>query len=188
MKFWKSGRRKVFAVNIDSHAQDAHGGSTNKKRKRPLESIDEDHETEAMFTELKEDIHEIKETICDILQVSSFQKVPVGLQRVLVDAFECKICTQLSQPPVVIMKCCKVILGCSNCCKEWFHGEDAMTKLCPLRRAVKDCLLKHAFLRLNCNPLFTIKDTPLYCPQSYPEHFRSLDANIRYNTYIIYYY
>ena len=135
MKFWKSGRRKVFAVNIDSNAQDARGGSTNKKRKRPLESIDEDHETQAMFTELREDVHEIKETICDILQVSSFQKVPVGLQRVLVDAFKCKICTQLSQPPIVIMKCCKVILGCSNCCKEWFHGEDALTKFCPLCRA-----------------------------------------------------
>ena len=122
MKFWKSGRRKVLAVNIDSNAKDARGGLTNKKRKKPLESIDEDHETQAMFSELRDDVHEIKETICNILQVSSFQKVPVGLQQMLVDAFKCKICTQLSQPPYV-MKCCKVILGCSNCCKQEYIKE-----------------------------------------------------------------
>ena len=39
------------------------------------------------------------------------------------------------QPPVVVAKCCKSILGCESCTNNWYSGPDAMTKTCPLCRA-----------------------------------------------------
>lgn len=108
MKFWKNGRMKIFAIDVDAATtQDNH-----KKRKRSSASFDSSHES---LEEVKEDISIIKENIAEILNVTSFQKIPVGLQRVLIDAFKCKICAQVSHPPIVVMKCCKVIMGCSSC-------------------------------------------------------------------------
>ena len=36
------------------------------------------------------------------------------------------------QPPVVVAKCCKSILGCESCPNSWYRGPDPMAKTCPL--------------------------------------------------------
>lgn len=41
------------------------------------------------------------------------------------------------QPPVVVAKCCKSILGCETCANSWYCGPDATTKMCPLCRAAR---------------------------------------------------
>lgn len=63
-------------------------------------------------------------------------KLPIGLKRALQENFKCKIChSSPMQPPVVVAKCCKSILGCESCTNNWYSGPDAMTKTCPLCRA-----------------------------------------------------
>ena len=39
------------------------------------------------------------------------------------------------RPPVIVTKCCKVVLGCDSCVNDWFSGPDALTKSCPSCRA-----------------------------------------------------
>lgn len=63
-------------------------------------------------------------------------KLPVGLYRIVRDAFQCRICFCVPiRPPVVISKCCKVIIGCERCVNGWYTGTEALTKTCPSCRA-----------------------------------------------------
>lgn len=39
---------------------------------------------------------------------------------------------------MIIAKCCKSIIGCEQCINEWYGGEDALSKTCPLCRADRD--------------------------------------------------
>ena len=72
----------------------------------------------------------IKTSINDTLHLNEQSKVPIGLQKLMQDAFQCRIC--LCTPIKVIMsKCCKSILGCESCVNEWFNGHDALSKTCP---------------------------------------------------------
>ena len=38
-------------------------------------------------------------------------------------------------PPILMMRCCKKIVGCEACVNSWFNGQDALTKCCPCCRA-----------------------------------------------------
>ena len=48
------------------------------------------------------------------------------------DAFTCKICKDSPiEPPIILYKCCKTIIGCESCINFWYSGEageDATTK------------------------------------------------------------
>ncbi len=68
----------------------------------------------------------------DVLCLSSSSNIPISLQRLIRDAFQCKIClTAPMTPPVMLSKCCKSIIGCESCVNQWYSGEDALTKTCP---------------------------------------------------------
>ena len=84
------------------------------------------------MNDMKEDIESIKESIQDIWHLNETSKVPMGLQRIIRDAFQCKICLSIPiQPPVMMSKCCKVIIGCETCVNGWYTGSEALTKTCP---------------------------------------------------------
>ena len=60
----------------------------------------------------------------------------MGLKRILRETLKCHIChTVPFNPPVIVTKCCKTILGCESCINSWYSGEDALTKTCPSCRA-----------------------------------------------------
>ena len=48
---------------------------------------------------MKEDIDTVKDAVQEILHLNSRAKLPIGLQRVLHDVFQCKICLECSNYP-----------------------------------------------------------------------------------------
>ena len=60
----------------------------------------------------------------------------MGLQRLIRDAFQCKVCLSIPiKPPVIMSKCCKAVIGCEKCVNTWYTGPEALTKTCPACRA-----------------------------------------------------
>lgn len=117
-KFWKSPRRKVFAVRK----------SGKKKKHFDLDSFsDSDNEVTSKRTksnsvaveviadkidDLRDDIVSVKCVMQDLLSLSSSR---LGLQRLIRDSFQCKICLAAPiTPPVMLSKCCKTIIGCES--------------------------------------------------------------------------
>ncbi len=39
------------------------------------------------------------------------------------------------KPPVIMCKCCKVVIGCESCVNAWYTGPEALTETCPACRA-----------------------------------------------------
>ena len=65
-----------------------------------------------------------------------------GISKALLDSLEeslkCCICkTSPSNPPIIVCKECKTLVGCNDCTKEWYSGRDAMDKPCPKCRAFR---------------------------------------------------
>lgn len=110
------------------------------------DSDDDDEIHEPRSKKKKEDrldklistVNSIKTSIEDIniYTRDTKSKLPIGLKCALQENFKCKICHSLPmQPPIVVAKCCKSILGCESCANSWYSGPDAMVKTCPLCRA-----------------------------------------------------
>ena len=143
LSFWKCPRRKVYAVPLKN--------GEPLPRKRVLLDSDSDDDfiapkmkkgrqmpsyTESMLESIQNDIADMKGSIADITTLSSKTKCPMALYRILRDTFQCKICRSVPmKPPVILMKCCKSIVGCDSCINNWFSGSSALTKSCPLCRA-----------------------------------------------------
>ena len=110
LKFWKSPRRKVFAVP----KSDLKPKSRNRKRQSDVVTLDSDSDEpiptskkarddtsirvgriELKMDDVREDIDTMKEAIKDILHLNDKSKLPMGLQRIIRDAFQCKICLRI---------------------------------------------------------------------------------------------
>ena len=62
--------------------------------------------------------------------------ISIALLGSLEESLECCICeTFPSNPPIIICKECKALVGCNDCTKEWYGGRDGMNKPCPKFRA-----------------------------------------------------
>ena len=118
----KSRKRERDVVTLDSDFEEP----TCPKRSRDNNII------ESKVDDIKEDVESIKDVIQDILHLNEKSNIPVGLQRIIRDAFQCKICLTIPvKPPVIMSKCCKVIIGCEICVNGWYTGSEALTKTCP---------------------------------------------------------
>ena len=74
----------------------------------------------------------VKSVVDNIMSVTKDSPIPLGLRNILRDTLTCRICLSAPiVPPVVITKCCKVLLGCESCVNGWYRGDDALTKPCP---------------------------------------------------------
>ena len=142
MSFWKSPRRKLYAVLSNN------GDDTSLLSKRSRQVGDSDDDFEICTKKPKDDkletilhnVESIKESLSDIFSLSENSCVPLGLKRVIRDTFQCTICRQVPiHPPVIITKCCKTILGCETCVNTWYSGPDMLTKTCPSCRAERGC-------------------------------------------------
>ena len=128
LAFWKSPRRKLFAVI-----------GTDRKRSIVLDSDDDDFEptrkqlrTENKLDLVLDSMDSVKETLSDVMSLTKDTRIPIGLKRLMRDAFKCNICQSIPvRPPVIITKCCKKILGCEPCVNHWYSGDEALTKTCP---------------------------------------------------------
>ena len=90
---------------------------------------------EMKVDDVKEDIDNVKEAVKDIMHLNDKAKIPMGLQRIIRDTFQCKICLRIPiRPPVIMSKCCKTIIGCETCVNGWYSGPEALTKSCPACR------------------------------------------------------
>ena len=133
LSFWKTPSRKLYAIN-----------SRQKKRSLPP-LVSDDSDDDFIYPRsvkkgkgnknMAKKVDEIHGMLKDIMTVNKDTPLPLGLQKVLHDTFKCSICQQTVRPPVIITKCCRSLLGCSECVNTWYSGEDALTKQCPRCRA-----------------------------------------------------
>lgn len=85
---------------------------------------------------LNEEFAIVKDNITDIMQLTSESKIPLSLKKLICDHFKCSLCHSTPiNPPIIVSKCCKTIIGCEGCVNTWFSGSDALTKSCPICRA-----------------------------------------------------
>ncbi len=80
---------------------------------------------------LMDEVSHIKDSITDIVGLNEQSNLPIGMRKLLKDAFQCKICHSSMTPPIIMSKCCESIIGCENCVNTWFEGPNTLTKLCP---------------------------------------------------------
>ena len=77
-------------------------------------------------------ITEIKSMVSDILQVNEMMSLPIGVVKLVRDAFMCKICRVTPMdPPIIATKCCNSLIGCEVCVNAWYDGADGLSKKCP---------------------------------------------------------
>ncbi len=104
----------------------------NQKKKKRRRRQDD------AITAIEQGITEINDNISDIMSLSANSRTPIALQRLARDTFRCKICHRIPmRPPVIVMKCCKSMLGCESFVNSWFHGDEALTKCCSCCRAAR---------------------------------------------------
>ena len=92
---------------------------------------------EETMSELKTELEDISGKIEQIFTLTKDSPVPIGLKKMLKDAFKCKIChiTPLT-PPVIMTKCCKTLIGCQECVDAWY-ATDPLAKSCPACNAAR---------------------------------------------------
>ena len=101
-------------------------------KKLKVDTTDRIERIESNMEDVLHEIDSIKTSINDILHLNDQSRVPLGLQSLIRDAFQCKICLCTPiKPPVIMSKCCKSILGCEGCVNGWFDGPEALLKSCP---------------------------------------------------------
>jgi rubrerythrin len=143
LSFWKCGSRKIYAVKTNPRSTKRLNKSKEKIISHYDVSDDSDDEfvstskkaklvTSMDFQQLKSQLDEMKGMINDILQVNQEVSLPVGVVKLVRDAFMCKIChvTPIT-PPVIATKCCSTLLGCEVCVNRWYNGTDSLSKKCP---------------------------------------------------------
>ena len=70
--------------------------------------------------------------VSDKMQVNQVLSLPIGVVKLLRDAFMCKIChVTPMKPPLIATKCCSSLLGCEECFNAWYEGVDRLSKKCP---------------------------------------------------------
>lgn len=146
LSFWKCASRKIYAVK--SVKTNPRGTKRLNKSKEKIIShydISDDSDDEFVsknkkaklvtstdFEQLVSQLDEMKRMINDILQVNQEVSLPIGLVKLVRDAFMCKICHETPiKPPVIATKCCCTLLGCEACVNRWYNGTDGLSKKCP---------------------------------------------------------
>ena len=103
------GSGKVFAI---SYVSDEPPWPPAKKSRHNPQGED-----------LSDKLDSIDFKLSKILAVAPHQKLPLGLTTVLLNTFECSICKRsLLRPPPIFSRCCKKIVGCSECINTLYKG------------------------------------------------------------------
>ena len=143
LAFWKAPRRLIYAVTNESQKKSFQSRSKSssividssddddfvqplRKKKFPLEN-----KIDALFNE----IDDLKSKVDVVVNVTKEVNVPLPLVRMMQETFKCTICHEVpAKPPLIVSKCCKIIIGCDSCVNKWYSGPDALVKPCPACR------------------------------------------------------
>ena len=115
LSFWKSPRSKLYAI---THS-DIQLTTSSQNRCPPSRSTfcdssdDEDSECllpkakygrfERILQSLSDEVTAMKETVTEVISLTSNAVMPMGLKRVEKEAFKCQICHLVPvQPPVIV--------------------------------------------------------------------------------------
>ncbi|XP_065908512.1 uncharacterized protein [Dysidea avara] len=153
LAFWRSPRRKLYAVSHSDFQEmlSCPSRSSTSSFTHHSDSSDDDDDKfsppkgkkgryEKLLKSLKDEVISVKETVSDAMSLTPESVLPLGLRRIIRDTFKCQICHTIPvQPPVIVTKCCKNILGCQVCVDTWYSGPEAMRKTCPMCRAERGC-------------------------------------------------
>lgn len=134
--FWKVGSRKVYAVSEadierfrmpDLSDDEEHFVPPPSKRRKSNSD-----DLENMLQRILLQMSNVSTTLSGLKNLCIKYGVSIGLLSALDDSFECCICkTSPSQPPLIVCKECKTIIGCRRCVNEWYQGTNILDKSCP---------------------------------------------------------
>ena len=69
--------------------------------------------------------------VIDIMQVNQILSLPIGVVKLLRDAFICKIYHVAPMKPLLIAtKFFRSLFGCKECTNAWYEGVDGLSKKC----------------------------------------------------------
>ena len=139
LSFWKSPRRIIYSVLraklislqkqkkkavIDADSDDDFEPTMKKKR---------NDDTNTKIEKVAREVGSLKSLLTDVVTITKEMKVPLGLMNMMRSNFKCQICHRIPLcPPVIVSKCCKVILGCESCVNKWYStGPNPQSQCCP---------------------------------------------------------
>lgn len=125
LTFWKSPRRKVYAVahnDIQELMSCSSRSFTSSRESHQTDSSDDEEflppkgkkgRYEKVLQSVKDELVSLKDTVADVISLTPQSFLPLGIRRVIRDTFKCQICHSIpANPPIIVTKCCKNILGC----------------------------------------------------------------------------
>ena len=123
---------KSKATYLSQAASDISDGSdddfVSKKSNKKFKSTEKDQD----FHQMKRDINDVKCMVTEMLEVNKSLPLPLGITKLVKDAFQCKICHETPMKPAIIAtKCCSSLLGCEECVNIWYDGVHGLSKKCP---------------------------------------------------------
>ena len=128
MSFWRVGSHKIFAVTKDDLSRFGGKGRLDKrKRDHVIElssSDDENCRMEAKllkkFEELLEEMKHLRSEVNDVMKLMKGNLRP-GLYLKIQQTFSCSVGRSSPyETPVIFSRCCRNIIGCSECVHRWF--------------------------------------------------------------------
>jgi hypothetical protein len=145
MEYWRVPSRR-FYIASRAEFQDlrkSKGKALKLSRKRRRDQEEEDDEEESfslgrVAQDLETVVKEVVELKCDLTAIKSLQgsfddarrEARLELIRDQLRLLECKICRDTPTPPIVVVTCCKQVLGCETCYQNCLDQNDC----CPLCR------------------------------------------------------
>lgn len=101
-----------------------------RKRKQP------DMSKKDVLQSILQELNEMKTLMSRYQKLCFKYCISIALLDSLEESLECCICkTSPSNPPIIVCKECKTLVGCNDCTKEKYSGRDGMDKPCPKCRA-----------------------------------------------------
>ena len=93
---------------------------------------------EGVLQNTLQELNEMKTVMRRKEKLSFKYGISIALLDSLEESLECCICkTSPSNPPSIVCKEYKMLVGCNDCTKEWYSGRDGMGKPCPTCRAFR---------------------------------------------------
>jgi len=139
--YWKVTSRRTYAVPLseferyrnslvnEQREENENDASTNPAtNSHHINRSNLGTNNETILGELKI----IKSDIKKVFRAASKRKFPYSLSTAIEECFECTICKQPLEPPIICCRLCSCIVGCQKCVNEWYGDRhDALVKKCP---------------------------------------------------------
>ncbi|KAL9952759.1 hypothetical protein ACROYT_G040054 [Oculina patagonica] len=135
LSFWKSASRKVYAIDLTKEKADEIVVIKDEHEEHVTNAQSQDVNMqdikEAVKIAVAEAIHqELPKCVEDKLNANFFivRAVQNAIVKEILDCFECIICKETIQPPVVVSTCCDSVIGCKGCIQIWTTNNSGCPK------------------------------------------------------------